>query len=202
MLIKYKCKVQPRIDSLVFTYFSDVTHAFNRKRILDKWFYFYINNPIRPVIIWKIKDVPQYQLQPGTNRYIGTALRGTEEWLDGYYITDSDVPNFDELKISNAIDKQDVEDLGPNFDQITLDNPLHVWGVGKNDIHWHQPVFDWISKSLKYTWGLEYNGKTYYVNHSWFKKTKKIFKASDYPSVQLAVQDMFHSIKYFEDIKS
>jgi len=192
MLTKYKARVQPRLNGDIFTYFTD---AFGRRRILDKWFYFYIHNPKRPVIIWKIKAVDQYQLQPGTNRYIGMALRGSSEWLDAYYITDEPVPSYEELQILEMIDYKDVNDLGPNFDQITLDNPLHVWGVGENEIHWHQPVFDWINANVKYKWGLEYKGKTYYVNYSLFRRTKKIVRAEDYPNVHLAVQDLFRMIK-------
>ena len=199
MLDKYKCRVKPSLDSEIFTYFEQ---AINRRRILDKWFYFYKNNPTQPVIIWKSKHLSNYQLQPGTNRYIGTALRNNNEWIDGVFITDDHITTLKEIEILNLIESIDMPTSCPDFYQITLDNPVHKWGIGDQTLYdpaWIQPVYDWVHNNVKYTWGLKFNKKIYYVNSerrisSIFKKTKHIVDANDYPSLQLAVQALFKII--------
>jgi hypothetical protein len=199
MLDKYKCRVKPSLDSEIFTYFEQ---AINRRRILDKWFYFYKNNPTQPVIIWKSKHLSNYQLQPGTNRYIGTALRNNNEWIDGIFITDDHITTLKEIEILNLIESIDMPTSCPDFYQITLDNPVHKWGIGDQTLYdpaWIQPVYDWVHNNVKYTWGLKFNKKIYYVNSerrisSIFKKTKHIVDANDYPSLQLAVQELFKII--------
>jgi YHS domain-containing protein len=200
MLRKYNCRIQPRLHSKLFPYFEQ---ALGRRRILDKWFYFYINQPTDPVIVWKSKLYAEWQLQPGTNRYIGTALRNSKEWLAGEFITDDVVESTDEISILELIDTADLD-----FDsyQITLDDPAHKWGVGNQTLYdpvWIQPVFDWIHDNVKYRWGLEYQGKTYYVSSerrltSMFKKTKNIIHADNYPNIQTAVQLLFQEIRRTE----
>jgi len=199
MLNKYSCQLQPRIDSRLFPYFVD---AIGRRRILDKWFYFYINQPEKPVIIWKMKDSEYWQLQPGTNRYIGVALRNNKEWIDSVLVTDDtvDVPEIRNLELIDSNDLE-IEDY-----QITLSNQAHAWGIGNQTLYdpaWIQPVYDWIHSNLKYRWGLEYNGQVYYVNSerkitSLFKKTKEIVYSKNYASLQLAVEDLFKKIKLHE----
>jgi hypothetical protein len=196
MLNKYNCQVQPRLDSKLFPYFEQ---ALGRRRILDKWFYFYKNNPTNPVVIWKSKYINSYQLQPGTNRYIGTALRSSDEWISGVYITDDLIKPVDELKILNLYESVELHTNYPNFYNITLDNPTHRWGVAGQTLYdpsWIQPVYDWIHANVKYQWGLNYNNTVYYINperrlSSLFKHTGAIINANDYPTVQQAVQALF-----------
>ena len=197
MLHKYKCLVQPRMDSNLFPYFAD---AFGRRRILDKWFYFYKNTPRDPVTIWKIKSRTDWQLQPGYNRYIGTALRSSGDWLPGQFITDDVIPDVDELKVFEHIDHVDLDIGDPSlFYEFNSKNIHHYWGRGPQSheqTNWHQSVFDWMHENIHHRWGLEYHDKIYYINgerrfNTLFKKTKAIIKASDYPNVRIAVQELF-----------
>lgn len=221
MLHKYQCKVQPRLCSKTFPYFEQ---AFGRFRILDKWFYFYMNDPKNHVIVWKSNTITGYQLQPGTNRYIGVALRNSDHWIDGMFVTDNlkeiaNVP-FD-IKILQLVDSINLDMSSKNFYHITLDNPAHRWGIETHtsykDNSWYQPVWNWIYDNLKYSWGLEYNGKIYHVNcnkylqkenltenirsiRAYFKKPKTIVRASDFPNVQSAVRHLFELIKTTENL--
>ena len=202
MLYKYKCKVQPQLHSNTFPYFEQ---AFSRFRILDKWFYFYINNPTDPVIVWKAAKLNHYQLQPGTNRYIGTALRDSNEWLNGAFVTD-DISSIEkvtsEIEILDLFETANLDANDPNFYQITLDNPSHKWGIGNQtfcDDSWYAAVWNWIYENLEYRWGLEYNGTTYYVNaerhpRSSHKQIKTVLDASNFPNIQTAVQQLFITI--------
>jgi YHS domain-containing protein len=199
MLNKYSCQIQPKIHSELFPYFEQ---AIGRRRILDKWFYFYIIQPEKPVIIWKSKSRQDWQLQPGTNRYIGVALRDSKEWIDGVLITDDNILTH-EIKNLILLESQNLKITDY---QITLNNPVHKWGVGDQTLYnsdWIQPVYNWIHTNVKHRWGLKYKGKTYYVSSerrftSVFKKTKKILNAEDYPNIQLAVQALFQEIKLNE----
>lgn len=214
MLHKYHCKIQPQLYSDTFVYFEQ---AFDRFRILDKWFYFYINEPVQPVIVWKSANLNYYQLQPGTNRYIGVALRGNNDNINGFFITDyfeetNCIPT--EIKIVNFADSIDLN--LDDYSSIDLKNSSHAWGIGNHTLYkdnsWYDPVWDWIYDNLKYSWGLEYNNKIYYVNsnkhlqknkivenfrsiHALFKETQTVVKSSDFPDVRAAVQHLFKLIK-------
>jgi len=209
MLHKYNCKVKPLLDSNLFGYFAG---AFSRHRILDKWFYFYMNEPIKPIVIWKISSTPCWQLQPGTNRYIGTALRGNNEWIDGVLITD-EVVNIDEIEILHKVDS--IDWCGSNLELNNIpSNAIHQWGIGSqitDDEYWFLDAYKWITKNVKNKWGLEYQGKVFYVSpgmhhiriigkefYPSFRKTKVIVKAIDYPNLQTAVKTLFEMIKLYE----
>jgi len=217
MLYKHRCSVHPRLYSETFGYFEQ---AFDRFRILDKWFYFYMNEPVNPVIVWKSQDTNHYQLQPGTNRYIGVALRGNNDTINGLIISDCPKEAYhapEEIQIFDIVDSTNL-DLD-DYSTIDLKHASHQWGVADHTLYrdnsWYDPVWDWIYKNLKHSWGLEYNNKIYYVNsnkhfqkdkiienfrsiHARFKKTNTIIKASDFPNVQAAVQHLFGLIKKTE----
>jgi hypothetical protein len=204
MLYKYKASIRPTFDSKNFVYFDHALTS-GRRRILDKWFYFYINDPIKPVVIWKDTRHIGFQIQPGSNRYIGTALRKKDLWVDAVLITnDAGFQSPNELKVFDLIDAIDSEDL--DCYKISLDNPVHKWGIGKQTLYnsdWIAPVFDWVHNNLKYQWGMEYRGVVHYVNSerrlsSLFKTTKMIVKAEQFISVQEATQHLFETIKSFE----
>lgn len=204
MLFKYNAKIKPSLYSPEFQYF-DWALISRRRRILDKWFYFYINDPIMPIVVWDDESAIGYQIQPGTNRYIGTALRDNNEWIDAVYITNkADTCNTNELTLSHCIDVYNANSLDSH--NITLDNPIHKWGIGDQTLYdpsWIPPVFDWIHKNLKYKWGLEYQGHVHYVNSerrlsSLFKKTKLIVHANDFLTVQEATKYLFDRIRLFE----
>jgi len=216
MLYKYKCTVQPHLHSKTFPYFEE---AFDQIRTLDKWFYFYINEPVKPVIVWKSSNLGNYQLQPGTNRYIGVSLRCSDEWIDGLFITD----NQNEInqtpvniKVFDLVSSVDLDMNHPNFYYIHAQTESHIWGVSGTynfTNSWYWSAWDWIY-SLKYCWALEYNGKLYYVNRetkfqgtvkenfrsvrAYFKKPKQVINASDFDSVRDAVQFLFETIKATE----
>lgn len=200
MLYKYKASIRPDLESKEFRYFDYA--LISRKRILDKWFYFYMNDPIKPLIVWNDKDIIGIQIQPGTNRYIGTALRNKDIWLDAVYISnDQSAPA--EIKLHSLIETID-DRLDTSY--ISLDNEVHRWGIGNQTLYdrsWIPPVYDWVHDNLKYKWGLEYQGKIYYVNaerrlNSLFKTTKLIVRSSDFISVQDAVKHLFETIRSFE----
>jgi hypothetical protein len=220
MLYKYKCTVQPTLCSKTFPYFEQ---AFDRFRILDKWFYFYINEPIKPVIVWKTSNLNNYQLQPGTNRYIGVSLRNNNELIDGLFVTDNEKEIYrtpDEIKVFDLVDSVDLDMDYPDFYYIHAKTESHIWGINGTynfTSGWYQPVWDWIGANLKHSWGLEYNGKIYYVNRhtrvqryslienlrsirSCFRKPYTIVQASDFPNVQQAVHHLFELIKTTEKL--
>ena len=197
------------LDSNLFGYFSG---AFSRHRILDKWFYFYMHNPTQPVIIWKISKSPYWQLEPGTNRYIGTALRKNNEWINGILITD-EIINTDEIIVLDKIDSIDWQGDDLALHNIPCNN-IHEWGIGsqiKDDPFWFRNVYKWITNNVKNKWGLEYHGTIHYVSpgghhiqifgkkyYLSFRRTKTIIKASDYPDLQTAVKTLFEMIKLHE----
>jgi hypothetical protein len=204
MLYKYKASIRPTFDSKNFVYFDHALIS-RRRRILDKWFYFYMNDPTRPLIVWKDDQELGFQIQPGSNRYIGTALRNKDLWIDAVLITNN--PKFQapaELKVFELVDTIDADHV--DCHNISLENPVHKWGIGQqtlNDAAWIAPVFDWVHNHLKYKWGLEYQGVVYYVNSerrlsSLFKTTKMIVRADEFISVQEATRHLFETIKLFE----
>jgi hypothetical protein len=214
MLYKYNCKIKPLLDSALFTYFED---ALTRHRILDKWFYFYIHDAFKPVVIWKIENsnTSNWHLHPGTNRYIGTALRNNNEWIDGILITDTSVDSR-EIKILDKIDYLDWNGYDLEFDKKMPCNDLQNWAIGSqmsDDPFWFCDVYKWITNNVKDRWGLEYQGTIHYVSpgehhiqifgkkyYLSFRRTKTIIKASDYPDLKTAVKTLFEMIKESQQI--
>ena len=164
-----------------------------------------MNDPIQPLIVWKDDQELGFQIQPGSNRYIGTALRNQDLWIDAVLITnDPEYQSPTELKVFDLIDTFDADRLTSS--QIQLDNPIHKWGIGNQTLYdssWIDPVFNWVHDNLKYRWGLEYQGHVHYVNSerrltTLFKSTKMIVRANDFISVQEATIHLFKTIKSFE----
>jgi len=78
--IKYTCKIIPSIENTQMENDFSSPSVLAKKSVLQKWFYFYMNTPDHPVYVREHES--SYIIHPGTNRYIGTALRDDNSELD------------------------------------------------------------------------------------------------------------------------
>ena len=167
--------------------------------ILNKWFYFYINNPVQPVIIWSTTNT--IRLEPGTNRYIGVALRESNIEIDGICITDCDTNIPNEVSLGDYIDSTDIKLEIPK--QLDATSELCNWAIGNtttlNNGEWYEPAFKWIADNLKYAWALDVNNQLYFLNkgYNFFifpRKVKEVVKASDHNNLEEAVKHLFKKV--------
>jgi hypothetical protein len=201
MIKKYSCTVTPTLESTYLHFFTESmnVHNLKRDRILNKWFYFYANNPVQPIIFWGINN--SFRVEPGTNRYIGVALRESNIEIDAIYITDNDTNIPNEIKLVNYIGCSDF-DL-ESYKRFDTTSDLCKWAVGSvttlNSNDWYKPAFKWIADNLKYTWALDIEGQLYFLNkgYDFFifpKKIKEVVKVSDHENLEKAVKHLFKKV--------
>lgn len=199
MIKKYHCRITPALDSKHFVFFSDyeIQHNLSRDRILNKWFYFYINKPVQPIIIWVGDNL--LRLEPGSNRYIGTALRQTGESIPAIAIVEGEPVVPKEITILDFIEEADF-----NMEHKLSSDSLFVkWALGNsttlNSNDWYVPAFKWIRKNLKYSWGLEYQNKTYFLNGEkkyflFTPRLKETVRVEDHKNFESAVIHLFKKV--------
>lgn len=158
------------------------------KLALEKWFYFYINDPINPVLLNFSKMTNYYAvLEPGSNRYIGVSLREKELEIGGLILTDTD--NLKDLPYEIKIDG-----IG---DRETLKEIYRIeFGICWVD------EFDWVENNLKYTWGLEIDNEVFFLNHEYPiniqkkppKEVKEIVRVRDHLDLESAIKYLFKRV--------
>jgi hypothetical protein len=208
MIKKFHCSIIPDLSNNYLSFFSKemIDHNLKRDRILNKWFYFYMNNPIQPIVIWIGKN--GIRLEPGTNRYVGVALRQSSCSIPAIAIVEDDAAIPDFITILDCIESSNLEfDISGALDS---NSKLCKWAIGTattlNSFKWYIPAFKWIRKKLKYTWVLEYQGKKYFLNqHRQFfifsPKIKKVVKVEDYKNFEDSVIDLFNQVCEYEGLK-
>ncbi len=207
MLKKYHCLIVPNLTDRHFSFFTDnmISHNLKRDRILNKWFYFYINEPVQPVIIWIGKD--SVRLEPGTNRYVGNALRSRNTPIPGIAIVDDSATIPESIQLLDYIEESNLAfDISGKLDATSN---ICKWAIGSattlNSNDWYKPAFQWIRENLKYTWALEYKGQKYFLNQRkrlfvFPSKPKSIVKVENYDSFEDAVIDLFNQVCLYEGV--
>jgi hypothetical protein len=167
-----------------------------------------MNTPKDPIIIWKLKNIPAFQLEPGTNRFIGSALR-KDQWLSALLITDDpSIITPADIQLGALIE---TTDLVLTSYEIEKKLPEHVWGMdGRTTVgdgSWYRPAFSWTRRKLKYAWALEFQNQQYLLNpfykFLYFKyprKIKEVVRVEDHKDVQAAVQYLFNRVVTVESL--
>lgn len=224
MLYKYNCLLTPRLYGRICIESAPLdVQLYRKNRVLDKWFYFYINDPVEPIIIWSMRNFRAdgrdtgFHIEPGLNRYTGIALRKSKIQIPGRLITDYDIDDSKikiprEIEILDVVDSVDLppllHDYCPTFDK---NGPREAWAIdgetNLNDNAWHIPVYKWIEDNLEHTWGLEYKDKLHYVNyvnggHTTRAETANIVSVKDFRSLSDAVSELFAQISREENFDS
>ena len=204
MIKRYRCKITPTLTSSCFRYLDNGRFYSRNIMALEKLFYFYVNDPVQPVILWNSCSLSK--IEPGTNRYLGVALREANAEIDGICITDCDTIISNEVRLGDYIDSTDLQ-LGDSFwghgSSRQWDEKLVNWAIGNattlNNSEWYEPAFKWISDNLKYTWALDVNGQMHFLNqgYNFFifpKKVKEIVKVSDHANIEEAIKHLFKKV--------
>ncbi len=208
MLKKYSCSLIPNLTDKYFTFFTDHMISHNMKKrdsILDKWFYFYMNEPIQPVIIWIKQNY--LRLEPGTTRYVGTALRQCAHPILGIAIIEDNASIPENITIIDYIEESNLSmDISDKLDEKS---PLCKWAIGStttlNSNDWWGPALKWIKRNVKHTHALEYKGKQYYLNQRkkmliFPSEAKIVVKVENYDKFEYAVIDLFKQVCLYEGI--
>ena len=220
MLTKYRSSIRANLTSVGINWFSPAmnAHWMSRARILDKWFYFYVNKPREPVVVW----VSQHciAVHPGTNRLIGCLLRAQNIVLPALVIKQNpsvfpkDLGPMTEIACCDLPWPQDIN---------SSSEPAIQWAVGNetsfNRGEWKNEVFGWVRDNLNYVWALKYQSRVYCVNWGkhwgfkwgvalalskylrWPRPLGGVVDAADYHSLDQAVQVLFKKIVEKEGIQ-
>lgn len=212
MLKKYNCTITPSLDSTKFSFIKQ-TESIERHlklyRVLDKWFYFYNNDPEEPVIIWLSNEL--LRLEPGTMRFTGVALRQSNMSLKGIVIQDEhfqyEIPS--DIKMSDFIESTNLKFSINCTDALDPKSDICKWAIKDattlNSTKWYSRVFGWIRENVKHSYGLSYNNKIFYLN----KKRKFMFlpvepklivKVENFDSFADAVIHLFTQVKKYENL--
>lgn len=212
MLNKYNCTITPSLNSSKFSFIKQkesIERHLRLYRVLDKWFYFYKNDPEEPVIIWLSNDL--IRLEPGTMRFTGVSLRQSNMYLNGILIQDEnfkqEVPS--EIKVGNFIESTELDFTIKSTDALDPQSEICKWAIKDattlNSTKWYVRVFGWIRENVKHSYGLSYNNKIYYLN----KKRKFMFlpvkpkfivKVEDFKCFADAVIHLFNQVKKYENL--
>lgn len=211
MLKKYQCTIIPSLDSIQFSFIKQkesIERNLKLHKVLDKWFYFFNNDPDEPVIIWLSNNV--IRLEPGTMRFIGVSLRKSQMALKGILIMDEEfshsIPN--EITIGNLIETSELP-FSITSGALNAQTDICKWAIRNdtslNSTKWYGRVFGWIRKNVKNSYGLLYNNQIYYLNSKkrfifFPPKPKLIVNVQNFTSFEDAVIYLFKQIKKYENL--
>ena len=188
--------------SVAVDYFEDnsidflfLDHYLNEKDVADclpMWYFFYAN-PIRDPLTLVHHANEDLELHPGTNRFIGRALRGTpDDWVPARLISIDSEPLLPLTGI-RRVELEDARDFEYVNKHDFYDNTdLYRWSFGgyaPTARTWLTDCHDWSTEVLADVGGeLQLsNGKRHYVNR--LAPVKKRVRVTDYSGLYPAVSD-------------
>lgn len=165
---------------------------------LPMWYFFYAN-PIRDPLTLVHHANEDLELHPGTNRFIGRALRGTpDDWVPARLISIDSEPLLPLTGI-RRVELEDARDFEYVNKHDFYDNTdLYRWSFGgyaPTATTWLTDCHDWSAEVLADVGGeLQLsNGKRHYVNR--LAPVKKRVRVTDYSGLYPAVQSLFHQLE-------
>ena len=129
---RYRVQLQAQLPDSRFVNLCDSLNLRNfysntNRHMLDRWFYFYANNARDPVLI---RPTHQHTciLHPGISRWIGHALRPSEQarWISANWISTTEPAQDSNTKIIKPLGRVCVKPSMWNLTQAT-DNKISNW---------------------------------------------------------------------------
>lgn len=205
---KYLCAIEPNVNSETFYYFDTDTieSNFKRYKILNNWFYFFINPPVDPVVIWRFEN-NAFDLHPGTNRYIGMSLRNDGSKIYAYLITESIKKMPKEIEILELVDKYNDFTVKDRIRYNRSNKPtkeMLYWAIDDTrDDSWRTRIYDdvevYIRENFKSKWGLKYKDEMYYLGNT-NAEVAKVIDANEFDSLSGAISFLFNYAAKQENI--
>lgn len=200
MLYKYKCKLD--VNDLNRKYFGlDDQGLINllaeHENTLDKFFYFYIVESVRPYVLWHHSD-EYFEIAPGRHRVMGTALRDKNIWLNAFLISESKnliLPNISNFELGERIDSRKGEIKKIPYSYNYDERKIYDWAtdIYEYNFSWDQEYIK-TSSFIKKCYTLDLNNFSIVLNPSEKIQSATVSVNEYNGNVFLAIKKLFEIV--------